>query len=73
MIESRQLSAVSKLSAQMKAAIRPEQYHGWYLSGDLETAIGIMCSYRFVSYCQKLKICLKVSASVWLGRVCSAL
>ena len=56
MIESRQLSAVSKLSAQMKAAIRPEQYHGWYLFGDLETAIGVRYSYRFVSYCQKLKI-----------------
>ena len=40
----------------MKAAILPEQYHGWYLFGDLETAIGVMCSYVFVSYCQKLKI-----------------
>ena len=73
MIESRLLSGVPKLFAQMKAAIRPKQYHGWYLSGDLETAIGIMCSYWFVSYCQKLKICLKAGVSVWLGRVCSAL
>ena len=57
MSESRLLSRVPKLLAKMKAAIRPEQYHRWYLFGDLKTAIGIMCSYRFVSYCQKLKIC----------------
>ena len=57
MSESRLLSRVPKLFAKMKAAIRPEQYHRWYLFGDLKTAIGIMCSYRFVSYCQKLKIC----------------
>ena len=57
MIESRLLSGAPKLFAKMKAAIRPEQFHGWYLFGDLETAISIMCSYRFVSYFQKLKIC----------------
>ena len=57
MSESRLLSRAPKLFAKMRAAIRPEQYHRWYLFGDLKTAIGIMCSYRFVSYCQKLKIC----------------
>ena len=57
MSESRLLSRAPKLFAKMKAAIRPEQYHRRYLFGDLKTAIGIMCSYRFVSYCQKLKIC----------------
>ena len=56
MIESRLLSGAPELFVKMKAAIRPEQYHGWYLFGDLETAIGVMCSYMFVSYCQKLKI-----------------
>ena len=58
-IESRLLIA-PRTVCKMKAAIRPEQYHGWYLFGDLESAIGIMCFYKFVSYCQKLKICLEV-------------
>ena len=57
MIESWLLSGTPELFAKMKTAIRPERFHGWYLFGDLKTAIGIMCSYRFVSYCQKLKIC----------------
>ena len=56
MIESWLLSGTSELFAKMKAAIRPEQFHGWYLFGDFETAISIMCPYRFVSYFQKLKI-----------------
>ena len=56
MIESWLLSGTSELFAKMKAAIRPEHFHGWYLFGDFETAISIMCPYRFVSYFQKLKI-----------------
>ena len=59
MIESRLLSGASELFAKMKAASARavEKYPDWYLFGDLETAIGIMCFYKFVSYCQKLKIC----------------
>ena len=59
MIESRLLSEPRTVCKNEGSySIRAvEKYHGWYLFGDLESAIGIMCFYRFVSYCQKLKIC----------------